>query len=1152
MRAILSTLRRAESRIAPFAWIIATASGRRVLGLVFAGVVAPLMAASPGPRGVASAEVRDPRGVAVIVSNANYKHTFINVKYAHRDAAAFRRYVVDVLGYDPKRVIEVKDANHGKLNEVFGNETTVKGSDVWKKLHPDGSDVVVFFSGHGLASLKTRRSYLLPVDAHPDTPELGGYALGLLYNNLLKLDWARSIRVFVDSCFSGESGGGWLMQSASPAYITPREELPAKMDNLTILTAATKQQVASWDHQVQHGLFTHHLLDALHGKGDEDGNGEVTAGEVKKYLNRYMTWASREQYGREQHATLAGDTNAVLAVAAPGRSIPPRPVLDPTATAGASPKETKPPSAPSPRQSRKDDATNEIEGRILLTGAVQAHAKRDYPAVLDYVTQLDKLGVSVPARIEYFRGVALFHAGRVGDAGAALRRYMNAAGADAQYSEETLKWLVKVKQADDAAFVKVRKADTLKAYQEYLKAYPNAYHLEAARERMGELDREAFLRAQSQDTLASYQNYLAAFPEGGHVAEARVRMRELDADNKAFARAESEGTVAAFQAYIDAYPQGKHVPAAERRRDDLVAAATDHAAFEEARKRDTVVAYAEYLSAHRNGKYRTQAQQRIAVLQDDAAFARAETKGTAAAYDVYLKAYPRGRHAGTAKRRRDSLRATAADNAAYARARSRDTSAAYQEYLIGHPRGAHVQEATARKEKLELDDAAFVRAEAADTAEGYLEYVEAHPQGRHVEEAKRRREGLLKKAADDAAFAHTRDTVEAYEEYLRQYPNGIHAPEVRRRMEALVADHRAFDSARAADTPASYDRYLASNPNGRHVDEVRRLLTAAVERVAIAVEKRMSMKPLERIQIEQSLASAGMDVGAVDGEFTRQTRAALRSWQAARGTDRTGYLTRDQADALIRDGKVFRDCGECPEMVFVPAGSFMMGSRSAGEEEQPEHRVDIPTAFAVGMYEVTFDEWDACARDGGCKGDRPEDHGWGRGRRPVVGVKWAQAKAYTDWLSRKTGREYRLLSESEWEYVARGGATTDYWWGDAIGKSRANCDGCGSRWNKRTAPVGSFRANEFGLYDVHGNVSEWVEDCWKDNYHGVPSDGTAWQPPSYERCASHVVRGGSWNDWPETLRVGFRRKNNLTIKLPKWLGFPIDEIGFRVARTLAR
>ena len=1111
------------------------------------------MVAWPGHRGVAWAEVRDPYGVAVIVGNANYERAS-KVQYAHRDAAAFRRYVVEVLGYDPENIIEVKDAKRETMEDIFGNKSSADG-ELWSLLNPNvGSDVVVFYSGHGVPSLKDNRSFLAPVDVNPDDPQMHGYSLGLLYKNLSRLEDARSIRVFVDACFSGADGNGnILMQSASPLRVEARDELPKEMGKLTVFTAASGRQFASWDHNAQHGLFTHHLLDALHGEADRDKNGQVTAGEVKSYLDAHMTIAARRTYRRRQNATMDGDANVVLAAALPGRSIPARPVLDSTATAGASPRDPQPPSAPSRKASRKDDSTNdkadstnEIEGRILLTGAVQAHAKGDYPAVLNYVTQLDKLGVSVPARLEYFRGVALFHTGHVGEAGAALRRYMDAAGADAQYSEESLVLLVKVKQADDVAFAKVRKADTLKAYQEYLAAYPNAYHLEEARGRMAELDREMFLRAQSQDTLASYQDYLTAFPEGVHLAEARVRMRELDADNKAFARAESEGTVAAFQAYIDAYPQGKHAPAAERRRDDLMAAATDDAMFEEARKRDTVVAYAEYLSAQRNGRHRTQAQQRIAALQDDAAFAGAETKGTAAAYDAYLKDYPRGRHAGEAKRRRDSLRVAAADNASFARARSRDTAAAYQEYLMAHPRGAHVHEATARKEKLELDGAAFARAEAANTAGAYLEYMEAHPQGRYVEEAKRRSDRLRQEAADQAAFARMQDTVEAYKAYLEQYPHGIHAPEVRRRMEALIADHQAFDSARSGDTPASYDEYLASNPNGRHVDEVRRLRTAAVEREAIAVEKQVSMRPLEKVQIEQSLASAGMDVSTVDGRFTEETRAALRSWQAARGVEQSGYLTQGQADTLMRDGKEFKDCRECPEMVFVPAGSFTMGSREASETEQPEHRVTIPAPLAVGKYEVTFAEWDACVRDGGCESYRPPDHGWGRGRRPVIEVTWGRAKAYTEWLSRKTGREYRLLSESEWEYVARAGSTTDYWWGDDPGEGRANCYRCEDRWAK-TAPVGSFEPNAFGLYDVHGNVWEWVADCWNANYHGVPSDGTDWQPPSYEICSAHVIRGGSWNDWATVLRAGFRNYDNLTFG-----SFKQDEIGFRVARSLTR
>ena len=202
------------------------------------------------------------------------------------------------------------------------------------------------------------------------------------------------------------------------------------------------------------------------------------------------------------------------------------------------------------------------------------------------------------------------------------------------------------------------------------------------------------------------------------------------------------------------------------------------------------------------------------------------------------------------------------------------------------------------------------------------------------------------------------------------------------------------------------------------------------------------------------------------------------------------------------------------------------------------HRVTIGYPFAVGVYEVTFGEWDACVSGGGCGGYRPSDKGWGRGWHPVVNVSWEDARAYVEWLSGKTGEEYRLLSESEWEYVARSGTRTKYWWGDDIGPNRANCYDCGDSYDY-TAPVGSFSANPFGLYDVHGNVWEWVEDCWNDSYRGAPSDGSAWESGN---CGRRVVRGGSWDGAPWNLRSANR----------VWYstGDRIDDVGFRIARTL--
>lgn len=255
-----------------------------------------------------------------------------------------------------------------------------------------------------------------------------------------------------------------------------------------------------------------------------------------------------------------------------------------------------------------------------------------------------------------------------------------------------------------------------------------------------------------------------------------------------------------------------------------------------------------------------------------------------------------------------------------------------------------------------------------------------------------------------------------------------------------------------------------------------------------------------------------------------------------------------EEEALVRKlresqpGSIFRDCDRCPEMLVIPAGRFLMGdlSGTVDSNKRPVHEVTIAAPFAVGKYEVTFDEWDACVAAGGCT-YRPGDHGWGRGNRPVIDVSWNDVQKYVQWLSRETGKVYRLLSEAEWEYVARAGSATNYPWGDALGTNQANCDGCGSRWDaKRTAPVGSFEANAFGVFDIGGNVWEWVEDCWNDSYRGAPSDSSAW---TIGDCGRHVVRGGSWNNLPRYLRSVGRYWNDTDTQL--------SYNGFRVAWTFA-
>jgi formylglycine-generating enzyme required for sulfatase activity len=250
-------------------------------------------------------------------------------------------------------------------------------------------------------------------------------------------------------------------------------------------------------------------------------------------------------------------------------------------------------------------------------------------------------------------------------------------------------------------------------------------------------------------------------------------------------------------------------------------------------------------------------------------------------------------------------------------------------------------------------------------------------------------------------------------------------------------------------------------------------------------------------------------------------------------------------EGVLKPKDSFKECTNCPEMIVVPAGSFMMGSpdtgKDRGKDEGPQHGVTFAKPFAVSKFEVTFAEWDTCARFHGCDDYRPPDEGWGRSQQPVINVSWDNAQSYVTWLSKITGKEYRLLSEAGYEYAARAGTQTVFPWGDDIGKGNANCNGCASQWNgKQTAPVGSFAANQFGLYDMAGNVWEWTEDCYHDSYNGAPVDGTAWIADA--DCWLHVLRGGSWSYDPQSPRSASRNRNPSDLRN--------NDVGFRVGRTL--
>lgn len=253
------------------------------------------------------------------------------------------------------------------------------------------------------------------------------------------------------------------------------------------------------------------------------------------------------------------------------------------------------------------------------------------------------------------------------------------------------------------------------------------------------------------------------------------------------------------------------------------------------------------------------------------------------------------------------------------------------------------------------------------------------------------------------------------------------------------------------------------------------------------------------------------------------------------GAPGIGFHKRVNPQDVIRDQ--LRDGSSGSEMLVLRGGSFLRGDSRGDEDEKPQKQVKLKP-FAIGIHEVTFDEYDRFCEENGRS--KPDDSEWGRGYRPVINVTWKDATAYAEWLSRQTGQNYRLPTDAEWEYAARGGTSSRFWWGDEEEKVRANCEGCGSLWDgEKSAPVGSFPPNSFGLHDTAGNVFEWVADCWNDSFADAPADGAALEKKD---CVSRVIRGGAWSFPSHEIRSANRWRDFSTRQS--------DDTGFRLVREL--
>ena len=444
------------------------------------------------------------------------------------------------------------------------------------------------------------------------------------------------------------------------------------------------------------------------------------------------------------------------------------------------------------------------------------------------------------------------------------------------------------------------------------------------------------------------------------------------------------------------------------------------------------------------------------------------------------------------------------------------------------------------------DEQAWIDALEKDTLEGYREYLAAFPNGRYKDKAQEEIDVYDNKAW---ATAEQRNTIAGYEDYLENWPEGLHAAKAQERIDEMKAaieaakkdaaeraamEARDWKTAETANSIQSYQDYLGRHPSGKNAGEAKARIAKMQGDAAAA----------EASAIEEAAWSSAKNANTVSGYETY-----LSSYPSGKYAPLAKAALEDLKPS---PGKTFRDCDVCPLMVTVPGGNANLGANADEPDvrpnEQPKRPVIIGSPFSIGVTEVTFSQWEACASAGGCPAVT-NNNGWGGGKRPVINVSWDDAQKYAGWLSSKTGKNYTLPSESQWEYAARGGDTGIY----AGGSKKALCafaNGAGSEsglaWantecndlaSDRTLPAGSLSGNKYGLKDMIGNVAEWTLDCNTLNLRDAPTDGS---PDLRGSCNQRAVRGGSWFSPPADLRYSAR--------LMQRRGDSNDFTGFRVVR----
>ncbi len=341
-----------------------------------------------------------------------------------------------------------------------------------------------------------------------------------------------------------------------------------------------------------------------------------------------------------------------------------------------------------------------------------------------------------------------------------------------------------------------------------------------------------------------------------------------------------------------------------------------------------------------------------------------------------------------------------------------------------------------------------------------------------------------------------------------------------------------WESIKDSNHASDYEAYLQAYPKGRF---------AALARARIARLQASAPKPEVPARRPAPAAKAAPDKprapsGSTLSDSAGTAPAAKVQEKPVQPAPAAAVSEKPAGTAAVAE--IIKDCPACPELVTISGGSFTMGTTAGDPTEKPAHRVSLGTPFAIGKYEVTVEQWNACADAGACP--RIASLASAAKNTPARDISWDDAQQYAKWLSMQSGKPYRLPSEAEWEYAARGGTATPYWWGGQMRTGNANCKDCGQPWQPDgPTRVGSFAANPYGLHDMNGSVWEWVSDCWHTSYNGAPADGRSWEAPN---CRVRVIRGGSWREGASYMLSSTRFKYDASVRH--------SQNGFRVARDL--